>query len=131
MNITLHMMDKNDIELARHLAPREELVKLTLAKHRGLLVDLQRDYVVTSNRESGFGRYDVMIEPREKGKNAYILEFKVFNARREQSLEDTVRAAHAQIEEKQYAAQLIARGIPKEHIRSYGFAFEGKKVLIG
>ncbi|MCI7130907.1 MAG: ATP-binding protein, partial [Lachnospiraceae bacterium] len=97
----------------------------------GLMVDMQRDYVVTSNRESGFGRYDVMLEPREKGKNAYILEFKVFNARREQSLEDTVRAAHAQIEEKQYAAQLIARGIPKEHIRSYGFAFEGKKVLIG
>ena len=97
----------------------------------GLMVDMQRDYVVTSNRESGFGRYDVMIEPREKGKNAYILEFKVFNARREQTLEDTVRAAHAQIEEKQYAAQLIARGIPKEHIRSYGFAFEGKKVLIG
>ena len=97
----------------------------------GLMVDMQRDYVVTSNRESGFGRYDVMIEPREKGKNAYILEFKVFNARREQSLEDTLRAAHAQIEEKQYAAQLIARGIPKEHIRSYGFAFEGKKVLIG
>ncbi len=97
----------------------------------GLMVDMQRDYVVTSNRESGFGRYDVMLEPREKGKNAYILEFKVFNARREQSMEDTVRAAHAQIEEKQYAAQLIARGIPKEHIRSYGFAFEGKKVLIG
>ncbi len=97
----------------------------------GLMVDMQRDYVVTSNRESGFGRYDVMLEPREKGKNAYILEFKVFNARREQSLEDTVRAAHVQIEEKQYAAQLIARGIPKEHIRSYGFAFEGKKVLIG
>ena len=97
----------------------------------GLMVDMQRDYVVTSNRESGFGRYDVMLEPREKGKNAYILEFKVFNARREQSLEDTVRAAHAQIEEKQYASQLIAHGIPKEHIRSYGFAFEGKKVLIG
>lgn len=97
----------------------------------GLMVDLQKDYVVTSNRESGLGRYDVMIEPRDKSKNAYILEFKVFNSRREQSLEDTVRAAHAQIEEKQYAAVLIAKGIPKEHIYKYGFAFEGKKVLIG
>ena len=97
----------------------------------GLMVDLQKDYVVTSNRESGFGRYDVMIEPREKGKNAYILEFKVFHARREQSLEDTVRAAHAQIEEKRYEAALAAKGIPAEHIYKYGFAFEGKKVLIG
>ena len=97
----------------------------------GLMVDLQRDYVVTSNRESGFGRYDVMLEPREKGKNAYILEFKVFNARREKTLEDTLQAAHAQIEEKQYEAALTAKGIPAEHILKYGFAFEGKKVLIG
>ena len=97
----------------------------------GLMVDLQKDYVVTSNRESGLGRYDVMIEPRDKSKNAYILEFKVFNSRREQSLEDTVCAAHAQIEEKKYAAMLIAKGIPEEHIYKYGFAFEGKRVLIG
>lgn len=97
----------------------------------GLMVDLQKDYVVTSNRESGLGRYDVMIEPRDKSKNAYILEFKVFNSRREQSLEDTVCAAHAQIEEKKYAAMLIAKGIPEEHIYKYGFAFEGKSVLIG
>ena len=97
----------------------------------GLLVELNGEYSVTSNRESGFGRYDVMLEPREKGKNAYILEFKVFNARREQSLGDTVQAAHAQIEEKQYEASLIARGIPAEQIHKYGFAFEGKKVLIG
>ncbi len=97
----------------------------------GLLVELDGEYSVTSNRESGFGRYDVMLEPRESGKNAYILEFKVFNARREKTLEDTLRAAHTQIEEKQYEAALIAKGIPAEHIRKYGFAFEGKKVLIG
>ena len=97
----------------------------------GLLVDLDEDYVITSNRESGYGRYDVMLEPRKKSQNAYILEFKVFHPRREQTIEDTVRAAHAQIEEKQYAAALIAKGIPEDHIYKYGFAFEGKNVLIG
>ena len=97
----------------------------------GLLVELNGEYSVTSNRESGYGRYDVMIEPGDKNKNAYILEFKVFNARREKTLEDTVQAAHAQIEEKQYEAALIAKGIPSERIHKYGFAFEGKKVLIG
>ena len=97
----------------------------------GLMVDLADRYVVTSNRESGFGRYDVMLEPRDKNDDAMILEFKVFNPRRETSLEDTVQSALAQIEEKQYEAALIARGIPAEHIRRYGFAFEGKQVLIG
>ena len=98
----------------------------------GLLVDLQDRYVITSNRESGFGRYDVMIKPKEPEKqDAYILEFKVFNSRKESSLEDTVAADLRQIEEKQYAAVLLERGIAREHIHSYGFAFEGKKVLIG
>ena len=97
----------------------------------GLLVELSGDYTVTSNRESGYGRYDVMIEPLKKNKNAYIFEFKVHDPEDEATLEETVQSAQAQIEEKQYAAQLIARGIPEERIRSYGFAFEGKKVLIG
>ena len=87
--------------------------------------------MVTSNRESGFGRYDVMIEPKDKNGKAFILEFKVHNPRKETSLEETVHNALAQIEEKKYEANLIARGIPKENIRKYGFAFEGKNVLIG
>lgn len=98
----------------------------------GLIVELQRKYVITSNRESGFGRYDVMLEPKNPEEDdAIILEFKVHDPEDEATLKDTVQEALKQIEKKQYAAQLIARGIPKEKIRCYGFAFEGKKVLIG
>ena len=98
----------------------------------GLMVDLKGRYLVTSNRESGFGRYDIMLEPvKPEQDDAIIIEFKVFNHRKEKSLEETLTSALAQIEEKQYEASLIARGISKDRIHKYGFAFEGKNVLIG
>lgn len=100
----------------------------------GLMADQADIYEIRSNRESGFGRYDVMLIPRDRKNTelpSIIMEFKVYNSKKESSLEETVQAALKQIEDKKYDEELLECGIPKERIRHYGFAFKGKEVLIG
>ena len=97
----------------------------------GLLVELRDRYQIRSNRESGYGRYDVMLTPVTEVDDAIVIEFKVHEPDEEETLLDTVRGALEQITEKNYDAELLAQGISADRIRHYGFAFEGKKVLIG
>ena len=100
----------------------------------GLMVDQTENYIITSNRESGYGRYDIMLEPIDKSNEnlpCIVIEFKVINPKKEKTLEETVEAALKQIEDKGYDAELVKRGVKKENIHHYGFAFKGKKVLIG
>lgn len=97
----------------------------------GLMVELSGRFVITSNRESGFGRYDVMLTPTDKEKDcAYIIEFKVHKPLKEKDLAETVANALKQIKEKQYEAELLSAGFTPEQIRKYGFAFKGKECLI-
>ena len=96
----------------------------------GLMVELEDKYRITSNRESGFGRYDVMLEPMDEKNPAIIIEFKVRDPKKEKSLEDTAKRALEQIAEEKYEMEFLAGGIEKERIRNYGFAFDGKEVLI-
>ena len=100
----------------------------------GIMVGQRENYIIKSNRESGFGRYDIMMVPKDiKNKKlpAIVIEFKVYDSEDEKQLKDTVKAAHRQIEEKRYDDEIIQLGIEKDRIKHYGFAFEGKKVLIG
>ncbi|SFQ24351.1 PD-(D/E)XK nuclease superfamily protein [Lachnospiraceae bacterium XBB1006] len=97
----------------------------------GLIVDKAKDYIVKSNRESGFGRYDVVMEPKNPSDVAIIMEFKVLdNYDGENELVDTAANALKQIEEKKYETDLLEKGVSAEKIYKYGFAFEGKKCLI-
>ena len=100
----------------------------------GLMVDQTENYIITSNRESGYGRYDIMLEPIDKSNEkqpGIVIEFKVINPKKEKTLEETVEAALKQIEDKGYDAELVKRGVKRENIHHYGFAFRGKNVLIG
>ena len=97
------------------------------------MVDQTKNYIINSNRESGYGRYDIILEPVDKENIKYpgiVIEFKVINPKKENSLEETVAAALKQIEEKNYDEELVKRGVKKENIHHYGFAFKGKEVLI-
>ena len=128
----------NDIALAtfsnfdagKHASERSQPERFYHGFVLGLLVEVRDLYEVRSNRESGYGRYDVILIPRNLDRDAMILEFKVKETE-EKTLQETVQKALAQIEIKKYDAELKERGISKERIRHYGFAFEGKKVLIG
>ena len=100
----------------------------------GLMVDQTENYIITSNMESGYGRYDIMLEPIDKSNEnlpCIVIEFKVINPKKEKTLEETVEAALNQIEDKGYDAELVKRGVKRENIHHYGFAFRGKNVLIG
>lgn len=121
----------SSFDTGRRVSTRKEPERFYHGLVLGLMVELHGRYVITSNRESGFGRYDVMLEPLNEQDDAIIIEFKVFNSRKEKDLNETLKNALQQIDEKQYAAVLAAKGISESRIRRYGFAFEGKEVLIG
>ena len=92
----------------------------------GMLSYLDNDYYVTSNFEAGFGRYDVVLEPKNKNNRAFILEFKVTDD--ENKLEKLSEEAIKQIEEKRYDINLKSRGI--KEITFVGVAFYGKKLKV-
>ena len=137
-NVKAMNLYMNDIALAtfssfdvgKHFSQRSQPERFYHGFVLGLLVEVRDLYEIRSNRESGYGRYDVMLIPKTKEDDGIILEFKVKESE-EKTLEETVQTALAQIEAKKYDTELLQLGVSKEHIRHYGFAFEGKKVLIG
>lgn len=121
----------SSFDSGRGVSPRKAPERFYHGFVLGLMVDRAGDYILKSNRESGLGRYDVVMEPKDISQVAVIMEFKVLDqGRGENSLEDTAASALRQIEEKKYDTDLLSRGIPPERIYKYGFAFEGSKCLI-
>lgn len=94
----------------------------------GMILELKGKYLIHSNKESGFGRYDIMLEPLNNGQTAYVLEFKV--CRQQDKLQATAQSALEQIKNKKYTEALIARGYLESNIYCYGLAFYGKQVHI-
>lgn len=125
--ITTELFDVFDTEVRP--SGKEEPERFYHAFVFGLMVGLADRYLITSNRENG--RYDIMLEPKNDALDAYVIGFILFNKNRDLTMEDTVAAAHKQMKEKQYDDVLAAKGIRADRIKKYGFAFQGKEVLIG
>lgn len=133
MNVFMNQMAQvmfSSFDTEKHPSGKTEPERFYHGFVLGLMVDLADRYHITSNRESGFGRYDVMLEPKKKEDPAFVLEFKVYNPAKESSLEETADNALKQIDTKQYDTMLVEKGITAERISHLGLAFEGKKVLI-
>jgi hypothetical protein len=99
----------------------------------GLLVNLSDNYLVKSNRESGFGRYDVALIPRDvrSGLKGIIFEFKKANPVIDESIEEALKNAKEQIEKKRYEVELLDAGVSQKDIVKIAVAFKGKDVSMG
>jgi hypothetical protein len=92
----------------------------------GMMVQLQSEYRITSNRESGYGRYDVMLHPLKPALPAFVFEFKKFEEDDEESIQDTLSTAMQQMKTKNYASTLQQEGHTNIHL--IAIAFKGKEV---
>lgn len=105
----------------------EEPEKVYHAFVLGILLALRDEYEVRSNRESGLGRYDVLLIPKDPSKLAIIFEFKKVNQAKE-NIEEAAEEAVQQIIDKKYAVELHDRGI--KQVLALGLAFLGKEVVV-
>lgn len=125
-NVVLDMTSVFDVGGGHSRQPEKFYHGLVL----GLIVELRKQYEILSNRESGFGRFDVMLKPKEKQLDGIIFEFKVCKEKGKNALMKTAIEACQQIDRLNYEKELLDAGVTKDKIRKYGFAFRGKEVLI-